>query len=76
MYWGQWFNRYASIPIRYVLGTMVQSVRLYSLMLSEEHCVWATGDEEGVAQYISLIGEKQPQEDDFFAVNERKLLLL
>lgn len=67
---------YKTDPIRYVLGTMVQSVRLYSLMLSEEHCVWATGDEEGLAQYISLIGEKQPQEDDFFAVNERKLLLL
>ena len=67
---------YKTEPIRYVLGTMVQSVRLYSIMSPEKHCVWSTGDEDGLARYVALIGPGQPRPDDFFAVNERKLLLL
>ncbi len=67
---------YKTEPIRYVLGTMVQSVRLYSIMSPERHCVWTTGDEDGLARYVALIGAGQPRPDDYFAVNERKLLLL
>lgn len=67
---------YKTEPIRYVLGTMVQSVRLYSIMSPEKHCVWTTGDEDGLARYVALIGAGQPRPDDYFAVNERKLLLL
>lgn len=67
---------YKTDPIRYVLGTMVQSVRLYSIMSPERHCVWTTGDEDGLARYVALIGAGQPRPDDYFAVNERKLLLL
>lgn len=67
---------YKTEPIRYVLGTMVQSVRLYSIMSPEKHCVWTTGDEDGLARYVALIGVGQPRPDDYFAVNERKLLLL
>lgn len=67
---------YKTEPIRYVLGTMVHSVRLYSIMSPERHCVWSTGNEDSLARYISLIGAEQPRPDDFFAVNERKLLLL
>ena len=67
---------YKTEPIRYVLGTMVQSVRLYSIMSPERHCVWTTGDEDRLARYVALIGAGQPRPDDYFAVNERKLLLL
>lgn len=63
-------------PIRDVLGNMVYSVHLYSQMSPETHCVWNTGDEDDVAGYISLIGTEQPQQDDFFPVYEKRLLLL
>ena len=67
---------YKTEPIRYVLGTMVHSVHLYARMSPERHCVWHTGCEAEIAGYISLIGAEPPRTDDFFAVNERKLLLL
>ena len=67
---------YKTEPIRYVLGTMVHSVHLYARMSPERHCVWHTGCEAEIAGYISLIGAELPRTDDFFAVNERKLLLL
>ena len=67
---------YKTDPIRYVLGTMVHSVHLYARMSPERHCVWHTGCEAEIAGYISLIGAEPPRTDDFFAVNERKLLLL
>ena len=67
---------YKTDPIRYVLGTMVHSVHLYARMSPERHCVWHTGCEAEIAGYISLIGAELPRTDDFFAVNERKLLLL
>ena len=67
---------YKTDPIRYVLGTMVHSVHLYARMSPERHCVWHTGCEAEIAGYISLIGANLPRTDDFFAVNERKLLLL
>lgn len=67
---------YKTEPIRYVLGTMVYSVHLYARMSPERHCVWHTGCEAEIAGYISLIGAELPRTDDFFAVNERKLLLL
>ena len=67
---------YKTEPIRYVLGTMVHSVHLYARMSPERHCVWHTGCEAEIAWYISLIGAEPPRTDDFFAVNERKLLLL
>lgn len=63
-------------PIRDVLGNMVYSVHLYSQMSHETYCVWNTGDEDDVAGYISLIGTEQPQQDDFFPVYEKRLLLL
>ena len=40
------------------------------------YCVWNTGDEDDVAGYISLIGTEQPEQDDFFPVYEKRLLLL
>lgn len=67
---------YKVAPIRDVLGNMVYSVHLYSQMSPETHCVWNTGDEDDVAGYISLIGREQPQQDDFFPVYEKRLLLL
>ena len=63
-------------PIRDVLGNMVYSVHLYSQMSHETYCVWNTGDEDDVAGYISLIGTEQPQQDNFFPVYEKRLLLL
>lgn len=63
-------------PIRDVLGNMVYSVHLYSQMSPETYCVWNTGDEDDVAGYISLIGTEYPQQDDFFPVYEKRLLLL
>ena len=67
---------YKVAPIRDVLGNMVYSVHLYSQMSPETHCVWNTGDEDDVAGYISLIGTEQPQQDDFFPIYEKRLLLL
>lgn len=67
---------YKVLPIRDVLGNMVYSVHLYSQMSPETHCVWNTGDEDDVAGYIALIGTEQPQQDDFFPVYEKRLLLL
>ena len=40
---------YKTAPIRYVLGTMVQTVKHYSLMSPERPCVWTTVDEDGRA---------------------------
>lgn len=67
---------YKVSPIRDVLGNMVYSVHLYSQRSPETHCVWNTGDEDDVAGYISLIGTEQPEQDDFFPVYEKRLLLL
>lgn len=67
---------YKVAPIKDVLGNMVYSVHVYSQMSPEVHCVWNTGDEDDVAGYISLIGTDPPQQDDFFSVYEKRLLLL
>lgn len=67
---------YKTAPIRYVLGTMVQSVQLYARMSPDLPCVWSTGCEDDIAGYISLIGSGEPRADDLFAVSERQMLLL
>ncbi len=67
---------YKTAPIRYLVGTMVQSVQLYARLSPDLPCVWSTGCEDDIAGYISLIGSGEPQADDLFAVSERKMLLL
>lgn len=67
---------YRTEPIRDVVGTMVQSVHLYARMTPDLPCVWRTGCEDDIAGYVYMIGAGQPSDDDFFALNERKLLLL
>lgn len=67
---------YRTAPIRDVVGTMVQSVNLYAQMSPDLPCVWRTECEDDIAGYIYLIGKIQLSDDDLFAVNERKLLLL
>lgn len=62
--------------IKDVIGNMAYSVHLYHRMSPDLYYVWNTGDEQAISSYISLIGIDNPDEDDFFAVNERKLLLL
>lgn len=67
---------YKTEPIRYVLGTEVQSVQIYARMSPDLPCVWSTGCEDDFAGYISLTGGGEPQADNLFAVSERKMLLL
>lgn len=62
--------------IKDVLGNMVYSVDLYTKMSPQTYYVWTTGEEEDVAGYISLIGNKTISDDDLFAMTERRLLLL
>ena len=63
-------------PIKDVIGNMVHSLHLYYRMSPDINCVWSTGDEGLIQNYISIIGNNIPDEDDYLAVNERKLLLL
>lgn len=63
-------------PIKNVLGNQVYSVHLYTRMSPHIPCVWQTGDEEDMANYITLIGTSTPPDNDLFAAYERKLLLL
>ena len=67
---------YKTEPIRYVIGTMVQSVQIYARMSPELPCVWTTGCEDDISEYISLIGSETPQPDNLFAVSEHKMLLM
>ena len=67
---------YKTEPIRYVIGTMVQSVQIYAKMSPELPCVWTTGCENDISEYISLIGSETPQPDNLFAVSEHKMLLM
>ena len=55
---------------------MVQSVQIYAKMSPELPCVWTTGCEDDISEYISLIGSETPQPDDLFAVSEHKMLLM
>ncbi len=52
---------YKTEPIRYVIGTIVQSVQIYARMSPELPCVWSTGCENDISRYISLIGNDAPQ---------------
>ena len=45
-------------------------------MSSNIPCVWSTGCENDIARYISLIKAKDISSEDFFSINEHKLLLL
>lgn len=67
---------YHTESIRDIMGAMVQSVHLYTLMSSNIPCVWSTGCENDIARYISLIKAKDISSEDFFSINEHKLLLL
>lgn len=67
---------YKTEPIRYVIGTMVQSVQIYAKISPELPCVWTTGCEDDISEYISLIGSEAPQPDNLFAVSEHKMLLM
>ena len=67
---------YKTEPIRYVIGTMVQSVQIYAKMSPELPCVWTTGCEDDISEYISLIGSETPQPDNLFAISEYKMLLM
>ena len=51
-------------------------LRVSVIIYKTEHCVWTTGDEDGLARYVALIAPGLQPPDDFFAANERKLLLL
>lgn len=64
-------------PIRDVIGNMAHSLNLYYRMSPDINCVWSTGNEKSIMDYISLIGTESPEEEnEYFAANERKLLLL
>lgn len=67
---------YNVAQIKDVIGNFVYSVHLYSKMSPHSYYVWQTGEEEDVWEYINLIGNKAPSEEDLFAFFERKLLLL
>lgn len=62
--------------IKNVIGNMAYSIHLYHRMSPDVNCVWKTGYERMLSDYISLIGADVPDKDDFFAVNEHKLLIL
>ena len=63
-------------PIRDILGNTVVTMRLYS-MIDPSHCsVWTTGDEADIACYISLLTGHHRIQEDTFASNEHKLLLI
>lgn len=67
---------YKVAPIRDLLDNTVYSLLLYYRISPETYCVWNTGDEDDVTAYISLIATGTPHKDDFFPVNEKRLLLL
>ena len=67
---------YKTEPIRYVIGTIVQSVQIYARMSPELPCVWSTGCENDISRYISLIGNDAPQPENMFAASEQKMLLM
>lgn len=63
-------------PIREVLGNMVHAIHLYHKMSPNSFHVWSTGDEKDIVAYISLIGQGNLPEEDYFSIYGRKLLLL
>ena len=67
---------YKTEPIRYVIGTIVQSVQIYARMSPELPCVWSTGVENDISRYISLIGNDTPQPENMFAASEQNMLLM
>lgn len=67
---------YKVTPIRDVIGNMAVSMYLYSQLIPEPCYVWATGEEEEVVKYMSLLDSNLSQKEDTYSHYERKLLLL
>lgn len=63
-------------PIRELLGSSVVAMHLYATLTPEPCYVWATGEEEDIARYITLISRYRRVTNNPFDNHERKLLLL
>lgn len=63
-------------PIREILGSSVVAMYLYTTLTPEPCYVWASGEEEDLAHYISLLGRHRKGPQNPFDNHECKLLLL
>lgn len=62
--------------IRDLLGSSVQTVRLYTYFNDGRSCIMTTGEESDIARYVALLGRHQQDVANEFDVDERKLLLM
>lgn len=64
-------------PIRDIMGNAVVTMYMYARITPEEPCcVWTTGEEDEITNYMSLLDSALQVEENSFKLYEQKLLLL